>query len=59
MIDDANTKDTNVFNVIPSLQNTYVNIVNIKIPETNDANRPGQNSPENPVTANLVASIKI
>jgi len=54
---DANVKETAVFRVIPSPLKKYVNAVNIIIPETNDANLPGQNCPSNPVTANLVASI--
>ena len=56
---DANVKETAVFNVIPSPLKKYVNAVNIIIPETKDANLPGQNNPSNPDTANLVASIKI
>jgi|TARA_R100000479_G_C6317078_1_gene176245 hypothetical protein len=59
MIDDANTNETKVFNEIPSLQKNHVSIVKHIIPETNDANLPGQNNPSNPDTASLVASIKI
>ncbi len=59
MMQDANINDTAVFNVIPSPLNIYVINVNINIPETNDANLPGQNNPSNPDTASLVASMKI
>ena len=58
MIPIAKSKDTIVFILIPSLQNIYVNTLKIIIPETNDTNLPGQNNPSNPLTANLVASMK-
>lgn len=43
--------------VIPSPLNSHVNIENIMMPETNETNRAGQNSPSNPPTASLVACI--
>lgn len=57
MIPIAKSKDTIVFILIPSLQNIYVNMLKIIIPDTKDKNLPGQNNPSNPRTANLVASI--
>jgi len=59
MIQEASVNDTAVFKDIPSPLKKYVNAVNIIIPETNDTNLPGQNCPSNPLTVNLVASIKI
>ena len=45
MIENANNKHVAVFKLITSALNMYVIIVNINIPDTNDKNLPGQNSP--------------
>ena len=56
---NANANDTRVFMLIASSRNTQVMIANMVIPLTNETNRPGQNTPLNPSTANRVASINI
>jgi hypothetical protein len=58
IIENANTKHVAVLTVTDSPRKRYVIKVKIMIPDTNDKNLPGQNSPPNPVTANRVASIK-
>ena len=48
---NANTKHVAVLAVTDSPRNMYVNAVNIMMPETNETNRAGQNSPANALTA--------
>ena len=54
---NANAKETVVFMLMASSRNQYVINVNIKIPAQNEIKRPGQNSPPNPCTTKLVASM--
>ena len=54
---NANTKHVAVLAVTDSPRNMYVNAVNIMMPETNETNRAGQNSPSNALTAVCVASM--
>ena len=56
---NANANDTKVFMLMASSRNTQVITANIVIPLTNETNRPGQNAPANPCTANRVASMNI
>jgi len=57
MIDNDSNRQIAVFKLIDSPTTKYVINVNMNIPETKDKNLPGQNSPWNPSTAYLVASI--
>ena len=58
MMPSASTNDTAVLRDTPSPLNNHVNNVKTRIPILNEMNLDGQNAPSNPLTNNLVPSIK-